>query len=234
MRLAFFIFVLLKITQKLEIPEKINSKEKLLDAISRGARFVVFQYCISPLAISLIRYSPAILLFTEEDFDSKSSSYNQLSRSFGWWSFPYGPRETLRSIRVNENGGVDITEDILLNFQESMFETQEIELTKTNQLFINPDSDVLQAFSETVKMPSVQNDFRDIVIGLYINTEEYEKPYLVIGLETNLDFNKAVAVLKEELYKHFSKFSKFEFISLDAKSELTDKLKLQGVSIHVL
>lgn len=231
-RFTFFIFEILKITQKLEIPSHIDSKEKLLEAVSNGARFVMFQYCISPLAMSMIRYSPAILILSEDDLKAKCSQYNQVSKTFGWWSFPYGPRDTLRSFSVNNDGGIDLTEDVLLNFDESMFVNLELEMTKTSQLFIKPDSDVLSAFSKAASEMNVQHNFNQLVIGLFINTEEYEKPYLVVGYDSELDFSEAEAVLQKALYRHFSKFSKFTFISLEQDSEFTKRLKEQGFSLE--
>mgnify|MGYP001574082852 CR=1 FL=1 len=218
----------MKIIQRLDIPSEVNSKEQLLAAIHNGARFVVFQYCVSVVALSMVRYSPAILILDTTRIEEKVSYYNRLSRFFGWWSIPYGISETLRSIRLNSSGGIDMTEDIMLNFNESMFATQELELVKTNQLFIKPNKDIISCFDRAMSDLVGVIDFKEVVIGLFINTEEYETPYLVIGINSAIELSQCDEVLSNALYKHFTSHTKFSFIDLNADSELSKRLLLQG------
>ena len=218
----------MKSIQKLEIPPEISSKEELLNAIDNGARFVVFQYCISIIAFALVRYSPAILVMNEDELEEKAQSYNTLSKTFGWWSFPYGISETLRSLRINRAGGVDMTEDILLNFKESMLASKEVEMLKTNQLFMVPNSDSVSCFDRAISDLEKKFDYDEIAIGLFINTEEYENPYLVIGVNSPLEMAESREVLSDALYKHFTSHTKFTFIDLKMKNEHTKRLLLQG------
>jgi len=220
-----------KIIQRLEIPPGINTKEELLHAIDNGARFVIFQYCISIIAFALVRYSPAILVFNEEELKDKALSYNRLSRVLGWWSIPYGISETLRSFRVNREGGVDVTEDILLNFDSLMFTSHEIELLKTNQLFIHPNKDATACFIRTMADFEGDSRFNEVVVGLFVNTEEHEKPYLVIGVNSSLALNKCEVIMSKALYKHFTSHTHFRFIDLNVDNELSKRLRLQGVKL---
>ncbi len=222
-------FEVVGVEQTVKMPETINSKKKLLDAIENGARFLVFQYCISPLAFALTRFSPAILVLTDEDVEDYSNDYDRISKLFGWWSIPYGPRNTLRSIRVNAKGGINMTEDILLNLSERIFTESALTLTITNQWFIHPNRDVLSAFKSTVSS-NVFVNFTKLIIGLYVNTDEFEEPYLVIGIDSSFNFEKAKGVTEAELYKHFSRYSKFTFVDLSTESDVGSKLITQGIS----
>ena len=169
----------------------------------------------------------------EESLKERASQYNSLSRTFGWWSFPYGISETLKSLRINNAGGVDMTEDILLNYTDEMFASQEVELVKTNQLFIVPNSDTVSCFNRTMDDLNGVFDYNDVVIGLYINTEEYEDPYLVIGVSAPYSITESEEILSKALYKHFTSHTKFVFVDLNEGNEFTKRLLLQGHGIKV-
>lgn len=221
----------MKLIQRLEIPPEIKTEVELLCAIDNGARFVIFQYCISIIAFALVRYSPAILVLNEEELKEKALSYNRLSRIFGWWSIPYGISETLKSFSINHSGGVDVTEDILLNFNSSMFESKEVELLKTNQLFIKPNKDTISCFNRTMANLKEDSCFTEVVAGLFVNTEEYEDPYLVVGIDSSLDLNECEVVMSKALYKHFASHTNFTFIDLKVDNELSKRLRLQGIKL---
>ena len=77
--------------------------------LQAGARFVTFQYCISILVISHIRYSDIYFVKPGETRLGEIISYSLLSLIFGWLAFPHGPINTVRSLVTNLHGGKDVT-----------------------------------------------------------------------------------------------------------------------------
>lgn len=222
----------MEIEQQVKLPSSIDSLDNLLKAISNGARFVVFQYCVSPIVLSWRRFSPAILVLDDSELEEYKIKYNQISRFFGWWSIPYGPRNTLRSFRVNAKGGIDMTEDILLNLTDKVFTNSSVTLLKTNQWFIHPNDDVISAFNKTCKRFENNPEYVEFAIGLFINTQENERPYLVIGLRCRTNYEARALDVNKELYKHFSSSSIFKFVNLGGNSEEAKRLATQGFSFE--
>lgn len=87
--------------------EQINSE------LSRGGKFVVFQYCISILVMTFKRGSDVYFIKAGESTVSKSIGFTLLSAVLGWWGFPWGPIYTIGSIYTNLNGGKDVTQEVL-------------------------------------------------------------------------------------------------------------------------
>ncbi len=80
---------------------------------AKGARFVHYRYTISLLFITLKKDSPVYMFRKSESGRGKQWYYTLLSVFFGWWGLPAGPKETLKSIRTNMRGGVDVTEEVM-------------------------------------------------------------------------------------------------------------------------
>jgi hypothetical protein len=100
---------------KLIIDDQI-SLDQLQKQVEKGGTFVMYQYCISILfAVSLRRFSPAYFIPANESKSKYKAKYNRLSSIFGWWGIPWGIVYTLSSYKINRNGGIDVTEDILYN-----------------------------------------------------------------------------------------------------------------------
>lgn len=81
--------------------------------LSRGAKFVVFQYCISIVIMTFNRSSDIHFIKAGESTFSKSIGYTIISLIVGWWGFPWGPIYTIGSLFNNLNGGKDITQEVL-------------------------------------------------------------------------------------------------------------------------
>jgi NhaP-type Na+/H+ or K+/H+ antiporter len=100
---------------KLIIDDQI-SLDQLQKQVEKGGTFVMYQYCISILLVlSLRRFSPAYFIPANESKSKYKAKYNRLSSIFGWWGIPRGIVYTLSSYKINRNGGIDVTEDILYN-----------------------------------------------------------------------------------------------------------------------
>lgn len=89
------------------------SSQQLSQEISRGGKFVVFEYCISLLIITLKRPSGIYFIRAEEGTFGKSISFTLISLLLGWWGFPWGPIYTIASLYTNLSGGKDVTMNVL-------------------------------------------------------------------------------------------------------------------------
>jgi hypothetical protein len=88
-------------------PEQINTE------LERGAKFVIFEYCISILVVSFKRGSDIHFVKYGESTISKSIGYILLTFVLGWWGIPWGPIYTVQSIYNNLKGGKDVTSDVV-------------------------------------------------------------------------------------------------------------------------
>ncbi len=89
------------------------SNEQVEQELQRGARFVVFQYCISILVMSFKRSSDIYFVKAGEGTGKQKAGFSALSLLLGWWGIPWGPIWTIATVFRNASGGVDVTADIL-------------------------------------------------------------------------------------------------------------------------
>lgn len=85
------------------------SAETMKLALERGARYVVFEYCISILVMSFKRTSRPYLVEPEESGLRLGFRYSLISVLCGWLS----PVRTIETIVTNCRGGLDVTNDLL-------------------------------------------------------------------------------------------------------------------------
>ncbi|MDH5506570.1 MAG: hypothetical protein OEZ02_05055 [Anaerolineae bacterium] len=95
------------------------SSSQLLNQIKDGAKFVVFQYCISIIIITFKRHSKIYFIPAGESAFGKGLGFTLISLLFGWWGIPWGPIYTIQSAAVNFQGGKDITQDVLISLQRA-------------------------------------------------------------------------------------------------------------------
>jgi hypothetical protein len=91
----------------------IQSPGHLQQEIASGAKFVVYQYCISILIMTFKRSSSIYFVRPEESRLVKGLSFTLLSLVLGWWGIPWGPIYTIQALVVNFNGGKDVTQSVL-------------------------------------------------------------------------------------------------------------------------
>jgi hypothetical protein len=75
-------------------------------------RWVVYEYCISLIAVTLRRTSRPIRLHSGYDGWYRGLPYVLVSLLFGWWGLPWGIIYTPLAIYTNLTGGIDITAQI--------------------------------------------------------------------------------------------------------------------------
>ncbi|MET0753180.1 MAG: hypothetical protein ABWZ66_07395 [Pyrinomonadaceae bacterium] len=89
------------------------SPQQLSQEIMRGAKFVVFDYCISLLIITFKRPSGIYFIRADESAIVKSIGFTLLTLVLGWWGFPWGPIYTIASLITNFKGGRDVTMEVM-------------------------------------------------------------------------------------------------------------------------
>jgi hypothetical protein len=89
------------------------SQERLTFEIQHGARFVIFEYCVSIFVMSFKRPSPIYFLKGAETALGRRLGFSLISLLFGWWGIPWGPIWTIGSVFTNLRGGRDVTSQVL-------------------------------------------------------------------------------------------------------------------------
>lgn len=86
--------------------------------LERGARFVVFEYCISVLIMSFKRSSDIHFIRPGEGTFFPGLPYTALSLLLGWWGFPWGLIYTPMAVITNLSGGKTVTQEVLAHMQQ--------------------------------------------------------------------------------------------------------------------
>jgi hypothetical protein len=92
--------------------------ENLSDAeiqgeLQRGARLVVFEYCISIVVMTFKRSTDVHLIRPGQSAVMKGLPWTLLSLLLGWWGFPWGVIYTPAALMRNLSGGRDVTDLVL-------------------------------------------------------------------------------------------------------------------------
>lgn len=85
------------------------SPHEIAFEVQRGGRFVVYQYCVSLLVITLRRNSPVKFIPAGESAVTAGLPFTLLSLALGWWGIPFGLIYTPQVLYRNLKGGIDVT-----------------------------------------------------------------------------------------------------------------------------
>lgn len=96
------------------------SGKRLSYEIQNGAKFVIYEYCISILVMTFKRPSNIYFIKAGDGAISKGLKFSLISLLFGWWGIPWGPIYTVNSIVTNFRGGQDVTQAILTNLKQDV------------------------------------------------------------------------------------------------------------------
>lgn len=89
------------------------TNEQIHLAVEHGAKFVAFQYCVSPILRTYKRTSDVYFVRPGHLALAPRIGYSVLSLFFGWWGFPWGPIYTVQALWNNVIGGLDVTPEVL-------------------------------------------------------------------------------------------------------------------------
>jgi hypothetical protein len=88
-------------------------RQQLALEVQRGAKFVIFQYCISIVILTFKRPSHIYFIRAGESAVTKGLGFSCLSLLLGWWGIPWGPIWTISTVFTNFRGGKDVTQAIV-------------------------------------------------------------------------------------------------------------------------
>ncbi|MDR1154529.1 MAG: hypothetical protein LBL04_07440 [Bacteroidales bacterium] len=92
---------------------------ELNNELSRGGKFVMFQYCVSIVVMTFRRSSDIYFVRAGESTIKHSIGYTLLTLLLGWWGIPWGPIYTIGSLYTNLSGGKDVTREVLNSLNNS-------------------------------------------------------------------------------------------------------------------
>ncbi len=87
--------------------------------LQRGAKFVLYQYCISILVLTFKRPSNIYFMKSGESTVTKGLPFTLLSLVAGWWGIPWGPIYTIQVVYNNFKGGKDVTNEVVASLKQS-------------------------------------------------------------------------------------------------------------------
>jgi hypothetical protein len=86
---------------------------QIQEELQRGARFVIYQYCISVIVMTFKRSSNIYFIRAGHRSMTHGLGCSAVSVLLGWWGIPWGPIWTIQSLWVNFNGGRDVTSQVV-------------------------------------------------------------------------------------------------------------------------
>lgn len=201
--------------------------------IESGARFVVFNYRIGLGFISILKLSPAILITNENELRRYSKKYNFYNLIMGPWTFFKGPLYAYNAFKLNKNGGIDVTRDIMVNISQESLMAKEVELVIIHEIFMKVGSSDKKNIREAINKTDLNIvPLKKAYTGLFINGDEHQNPHFVIGIELYKEAALNVEHIRNNLYLIFYKHVEFEIIDSRENPEYFDKLKEQGELIY--
>lgn len=80
--------------------------------LQRGARFVIYQYCISIVVMTFKRGTDIYFVRADQNRVVRGLPWTLLSLLLGWWGIPWGPIYTIQALYLNLGGGRDVTDQV--------------------------------------------------------------------------------------------------------------------------
>ncbi len=110
---------------------KINGIEgltttELNNELKQGAKFVVYQYCVSILVMTFKRSSNIYFIKNGENSFSKGIIFSMISLIIGWWGIPWGPIYTIGTLINNCKGGKDVTSAVINSLNNSTQQDKQV------------------------------------------------------------------------------------------------------------
>lgn len=81
--------------------------------LQRGARFVIYQYCISVIVLSFRRGTDIYFVRAGQNRALRGLPWSLLTLVLGWWGIPWGPIFSIQSLWLNFGGGRDVTDQVV-------------------------------------------------------------------------------------------------------------------------
>ena len=95
------------------------TNEQIQQELQQGARFVIYQYCVSVIFMTFKRPSSVYFIRPSEGSVGRGLGFSGLTFLLGWWGIPWRPIYTLQSLWVNFSGGRDVTREVVASSSSS-------------------------------------------------------------------------------------------------------------------
>jgi len=95
------------------------SGNELSMELANGAKFVIYQYCISIIVMTFKRPSDIYFIRAGESPVGRGILFSLVSLLFGWWGIPWGPIYTIQALAVNFGGGKDVTQQVVASLRNA-------------------------------------------------------------------------------------------------------------------
>ncbi len=89
------------------------SPQEVKFEVEKGGRFVMYQYCLSALIITIRQPTDIYFLRAGESRFLKGLPWSLLTFFVGWWGIPWGPIYSIAVLWKNSRGGEDVTAQML-------------------------------------------------------------------------------------------------------------------------
>jgi hypothetical protein len=96
---------------KIKKIDGLTAKE-IQEEVSKGGKFVIYQYCISIIVMTFKRPSDIYFIRHDQNPVMAGLKYSAISLFLGWWGIPWGPIYTIGSFGRNFGGGKDLTHQV--------------------------------------------------------------------------------------------------------------------------
>ncbi len=201
--------------------------------LAQGGKLVTYAYTISPIAFT-IRNVTGVYLVRPGKKDNHWITPTIVTGLFGWWSVPNGFINAIRSIKVNTSGGLDVTGDVMANLDETSLSKKTVEFKVVQNLFGKASERNRTLITKAVNLSIPHyRDVEDVYLGLFINTQEGEQPFHVIGVKSKEPIDRFQDSLMMNLRKDYYKHVRSEIMALDS-SDVSTKLIEQGDRLKTL
>lgn len=88
------------------------STDEINKELSEGAKFVMYQYCVSIIVMTFKRPTDIYFVKSGKSSTSKGLIFSLITFLFGWWGIPWGPIYSIQVLINNLEGGRDITKEV--------------------------------------------------------------------------------------------------------------------------
>lgn len=206
--------------------------EQVMEEQNKGASFVTYQWIIPlPWFSPIKRLSSVYFIDKNSNAARYAKKYNTLNLLFGWWGLPFGPVFLWKSIYLNNNGGIDVTEDVYLNLSKSNYENGKVSIINKATKFIHPTKNDLVEFKKAFNSILADKTLIELPhIAYFIDTEKHQQPYYVIAINENIEEGIEKKISKA-IYKRFYKSMKYKLVCItddfdDKEAFIKQALKL--------
>ena len=209
---------------------------EVVQILKSGGRFVIFYYRTAYLAVSFQRMSPATLIRNEEEFDFYRKKYNRKAFILGAFFVPFGPLLAFKERKLNNNGGLEVTGDILLNLTEEDLQKDQVIIRKMYTLFGEINKSDLKYFKKVLaKYGEKDPNITAIYVANYLNVDEYSEPPFSVGIVSKNAEEVDTEDMSKQLHTEFRSFVDFLYFDLndlEIDEEIAKKFKSQGTLVY--